>query len=178
MKQSLEPESVQSGESMNLQCSLLPKEDSVYWFYIGAAVTCKETLFCEVTKKETGMSLFPLIFRLLMYDKTFINAFEYYTSNWIFIWLLMLILCNKYIFVNYYTKWLTILIEVCRDLHVYLAFFLISGQEGDPLPLVLGVLLAFCIIVIAILVFSRGRGWLQALQNCSSFMFMCIKWKI
>ncbi|XP_067454428.1 uncharacterized protein [Thunnus thynnus] len=94
VKQSPEMESVQSGESVTLQCSLLPKKKentdqcpavhSVYWLYRGAAVQCGEILFCERTERETE-------------------------------------------------------------------------QEWDPVILVLGILLALCVIVIAILIFSRHQ---------------------
>ncbi|XP_044220027.1 uncharacterized protein LOC122990657 [Thunnus albacares] len=94
VKQSPEMESVQSGESVTLQCSLLPKKKentdqcpavhSVYWLYRGAAVQCGEILFCERTERETE-------------------------------------------------------------------------QEWDPVILVLGILLALCVIVIAILICSRDQ---------------------
>ncbi|XP_042275149.1 uncharacterized protein LOC121902037 [Thunnus maccoyii] len=94
VKQSPEMESVQSGESVTLQCSLFPKKKentdqcpdvhNVYWLYRGAAVQCGEILFCERTERETE-------------------------------------------------------------------------QEWDPIILVLGILLALCMIVIAILIFSRHQ---------------------
>ncbi|CAK6964725.1 uncharacterized protein LOC128362797 [Scomber scombrus] len=138
VKQIPKMESVQSGKSMTLQCSLLskkkenraqcPDQRNVYWFKAGSADSHPGVIYTDKTscdEQEERSCVYSL-------SKTIQDSSDtgtYYCA---------VISCGQILF-GEGTK-----VEI--------------GKEWDPLPLVLGALLALCIIVIAVLIFSRDRG--------------------
>ncbi|XP_031159125.1 uncharacterized protein LOC116052506 [Sander lucioperca] len=133
MKQSPETESVQPGDSVTLQCSLLsktkgntdqcPGEHSVYWFRSGSGESHPGIIYTHSDEEEERSCVYSL-------SKTIQNSSDtgtYYCA---------VVTCGEILF-GEGTK-----VE--------------TGQEWDPVVIMLGILLALCVIVIAILIFSRN----------------------
>ncbi|XP_053179625.1 uncharacterized protein LOC128362797 [Scomber japonicus] len=141
VKQTPETESVPPGKPMTLQCSLLfnkeenraqcPNQRNVYWFKAESQDSHLGVIYTEKTRcdeQEERSCVYSL-------SKTLLDSSDtgtYYCA---------VITCGQILF-GEGTK-----VEIVE-----------IGKEWDPVPLVLGALLALCIIVIAVLIFSRDRG--------------------
>ncbi|XP_042349199.1 uncharacterized protein LOC121948028 [Plectropomus leopardus] len=133
LKQSPETESVQLGDSVNLQCSLLskneentdecPGEHRVYWFRSGSGGTHPSIIYTHSEEREERSCFYSL-------TKTIQSSSDtgtYYCA---------VVTCGEILF-GEGTK-----VE--------------TRQHWDPVVSILSILLALCVIVIAILIFSRN----------------------
>ncbi|XP_068571659.1 immunoglobulin kappa light chain-like isoform X2 [Cebidichthys violaceus] len=133
VKQSPETESVQPGNSVTLQCSLLsknkenrlqrPDEHRVYWFRSGSGESHPGLIYNNSDKQEGRSCVYSLSKTIQTSD-----AGTYYCA---------VATCGEILF-GEGTK-----VET-RTIH------------WDPVHIILGTLLALCVIVIVILVFSRN----------------------
>ncbi|XP_075959697.1 immunoglobulin kappa light chain-like [Anarhichas minor] len=135
VKQSPETESVQPGDSVTLQCSLLsknkehrvqcPGEHSVHWFRSGSGESHPGIIYTHSDEQEERSCVYSLSKTI----QTSSDAGTYYCA---------VATCGEILF-GEGTKVETRTI-----------------QDWDPVNIILGALLALCVIVIAILVFSRN----------------------
>ncbi|KAL7395128.1 hypothetical protein ABVT39_010683 [Epinephelus coioides] len=133
VKQSPETESVQPGERVTLQCSLLsnnketsdecPDEHSVYWFRSGSGESHPSIIYTDRDKQEERSCDYSL-------SKTIQTSSDTGT---------------------YYCAVLT-----CGEILFGEGTKVETRQQWDPVVIILSILLALCVIVIAILIFSRN----------------------
>uniref|UniRef100_UPI0037E71A8C uncharacterized protein n=1 Tax=Semicossyphus pulcher TaxID=241346 RepID=UPI0037E71A8C len=139
VKQRPDTQSVQTGDSVSLQCSLLskykenrvqcPGEHSVYWFRAGSGESHPGVIYTQSDKGEEEEKR-SCVYSLSKTIQSSSDAGTYYCA---------VVTCGTILFGEGTT------VETK-----------ISGQEVNPVVIVLGTLLALCVIVIAILTFSKG----------------------
>ncbi|XP_044061694.1 uncharacterized protein LOC122880523 isoform X2 [Siniperca chuatsi] len=157
VKQSPETASVQPGGSVTLQCSLLsknkegqcPGEHSVYWFRAGSGESHPGVIYTHRNssdEQEERSCVYSL-------SKTIHNSSDtgtYYCA---------VVTCGEILF-GEGTK-----VETNKCL---LGNVTDSGSELDPVVLVLGVLLACCVTVIAVLIFYVNQR--KVCEHCKAAM--------
>ncbi|XP_068571671.1 immunoglobulin kappa light chain-like isoform X2 [Cebidichthys violaceus] len=140
VKQSPETESVQPGDSVTLQCSLLsknkenrvqcPGEHSVYWFRSGSGESHPGLIYNDSDKPEERSCDYSLSKTIQTSD-----AGTYYCA-----------------------------VATCGEILFGEGTKVETRSELDPVVLVLGVLLACCVIVIVLLIFFRNQR--KVCENC------------
>ncbi|XP_041652720.1 uncharacterized protein LOC121515860, partial [Cheilinus undulatus] len=137
IKQSPERQSVQMGDSVSLQCSLLskhketreqcPGEHSVYWLRAGAGESHPAVIYTHSDKGDEEKSC---VYSFSKTIESSSDAGTYYCA---------VVTCGQILF----GEGTTLDTKIC-------------GQDWSPVLVVLGTLLALCVIVIAVLLFSSG----------------------
>ncbi|XP_044219173.1 immunoglobulin kappa light chain-like [Thunnus albacares] len=137
VKQSPETASVQLGDALTLQCSLLsknkentdlcPDEHSVYWFRAGSGDSRPGIIYTKKDRSDEHVER-SCVYSLSKTIQDSSDTGTYYCA---------VVTCGEILF------GLGVQVEIN------------SGQEWDPIIIVLGILLAVCVAVIAILVYSR-----------------------
>ncbi|XP_078101737.1 uncharacterized protein LOC144514664 [Sander vitreus] len=152
VKQSLETESVQPGDSMTLQCSLLsktkgntdqcPGEHSVYWFRSGSGESHPGIIYTHSDEEEEKSCVYSL-------SKTIQNSSDTGT---------------------YYCAVVT-----CGEILFGEGNKVETRSELDPVVLDLGVLLACCVTVIVTLIFYVNRKRDEDRSIYSAVVFTVMK---
>ncbi|XP_068588178.1 immunoglobulin kappa light chain-like [Cebidichthys violaceus] len=140
VKQSPDTESVQPGDSVTLQCSLLsknkenrvqcPGEHSVYWFRSGSGESHPGLIYNNSDEQEGRSCVYSLSKTIQTSD-----AGTYYCA-----------------------------VATCGEILFGEGTKVETRSELDPVVLVLGVLLACCVIVIVLLIFFRNQR--KVCENC------------
>nr|XP_020481251.1 uncharacterized protein LOC109975080 [Labrus bergylta] len=150
VKQRPEAQSVQAGGSVKLQCSLLskskenreqcPGEHSVYWFRAAAGEAHPAVIYTQSHRSEEEEKR-SCVYNLSKTIHNSSDAGTYYCA---------VLTCGQILFgegTTVKTK--------------------IPEQEWDPVVIVLATLLALCVIVIVVLVFSKAEGLATCLSPSS-----------
>ncbi|CAJ1059004.1 uncharacterized protein LOC110005741 [Xyrichtys novacula] len=138
VKQRPETQSVQAGDSVSLQCSLLfkdketreqcPREHDVYWFRAGSGEALPGVIYIKNPKSDEDEER-RCVYSLSKTIQNSSDAGTYYCA---------VVTCGEILFGEGTT------VET-----------MFSGQEWSPVVITLGALLVLCLIVIAVLIFSR-----------------------
>ncbi|XP_041653855.1 uncharacterized protein LOC121516572 [Cheilinus undulatus] len=138
VKQSPESQSVLAGHSVSLQCSLLskhketreqcPSEHDVYWFRAGAGEYHPAVIYTSETRRVKSVESCAYSLSKTIHNSS--DAGTYYCA---------VATCGQVLF----GEGTTVYTEIC-------------GQEWIRVVIVLGTLLVLCVIVIVVLIFSKG----------------------